>query len=74
MNAYSTRGQAPVVSIADAIAAGLAPDGGLYLPERWPQFAVADFDGANTLTEVGLRLLRPFFAGGALEAALPVFW
>ena len=71
MNAYSTRGQAPVVSIADAIAAGLAPDGGLYLPESWPQFSIKDFDGADTLTEVGLRLLRPFFAGGALEAALP---
>ena len=71
MKAYSTRGQAPQVSIAEAIAAGLAPDGGLYLPEAWPQFSPADFDGAQTLAEVGQRLLRPFFAGGALEAALP---
>jgi threonine synthase len=71
MKAYSTRGQAPQVSIAQAIAAGLAPDGGLYLPETWPQFSVADFEGADSLADVGLRLLQPFFAGGALEHALP---
>ncbi|QNN47079.1 threonine synthase [Thermomonas brevis] len=71
MNAISTRGQAPAVSIADAIAAGLAPDGGLYMPETWPSFTPAQFDGADTLTEVATRFLAPFFAGGALESALP---
>lgn len=71
MNAYSTRGQAPSVSIADAIAAGLAPDGGLYLPEHWPQFSTHDFDGAASLTEIATRFLTPFFAGDALQAALP---
>ena len=71
MNARSTRGQAPVVSIADAIAAGLAPDGGLYMPETWPSFAHAQFDGADTLAEVATRFLAPFFAGGVLADALP---
>jgi len=71
MKAYSTRGQAPAIPIAEAIAAGLAADGGLYLPEHWPQFKPADFDGAGTLAEIGLRLLQPFFEGGALETALP---
>jgi threonine synthase len=71
MNAISTRGQAPAVSIADAIAAGLAPDGGLYMPETWPSFTPAQFDGADTLAEVATRFLAPFFAGGALESALP---
>jgi threonine synthase len=71
LNATSTRGQAPVVSIADAIAAGLAPDGGLYMPETWPAFTHAQFDGADTLAEVATRFLAPFFAGGALESALP---
>ena len=71
MNARSTRGQAPVVSIADAIAAGLAPDGGLYMPETWPSFAPAQFDSADTLAEVATRFLAPFFAGGVLADALP---
>ncbi len=71
MNAISTRGHAPVVSIDDAIAAGLAPDGGLYMPETWPTFTLEQFDGAATLTDVATRFLAPFFAGGALDAALP---
>ena len=71
MMALSTRGLAPAVAIADAIAAGLAPDGGLYMPERWPTFAVSDFDGAISTADVATILLQPFFAGGALDAALP---
>ena len=71
MKAVSTRGQAPEVAIADAIAAGLAPDGGLYMPTEWPAFdAVGLADDAST-ADVAARLLAPFFAGGALEAALP---
>lgn len=71
MNAVSTRGRAPVVSIADAIAAGLAPDGGLYMPETWPTFTPAQFDGADTLADVAARFLAPFFADGALASVLP---
>lgn len=36
MRYISTRGQAPAVSFLDAVLAGMAPDGGLYVPERWP--------------------------------------
>jgi threonine synthase len=36
MRYVSTRGQAPPVSFIDAVLAGLAPDGGLYVPESWP--------------------------------------
>jgi threonine synthase len=71
MNAISTRGQAPAVSIADAIAAGLAPDGGLYLPKTWPSFTPAQFEGADTLADIATRFLAPFFADGPLETALP---
>ncbi len=38
----STRGQAPPQSFADMLLAGLAPDGGLYLPEAWPRFTAAE--------------------------------
>ena len=36
MRYISTRGAAPAVSFLDAVLAGLAPDGGLYVPESWP--------------------------------------
>jgi threonine synthase len=36
MRYISTRGQAPAVSFTDAILSGLAPDGGLYVPEQYP--------------------------------------
>jgi len=38
----STRGEAPVLGFNDAILAGLAKDGGLYLPEEWPAFSTAE--------------------------------
>ena len=41
MKALSTRGIAPPVAISQAIAAGLAPDGGLYMPEQWPAISPA---------------------------------
>lgn len=38
MQFFSTRGDAPAVSAAEAISRGLAPDGGLYVPETFPQW------------------------------------
>ena len=71
MKAVSTRGKAPAVNISQAIAAGLAPDGGLYMPVAWPAFAASDFDGAESTADVALRMLAPFFEGDALADALP---
>lgn len=48
MRYISTRGQAAPVGFVDAVLAGLAPDGGLYVPETWPTFTqgeVAAFAG-----------------------------
>jgi threonine synthase len=42
MRYLSTRGNAPLQSFAEMLLAGLAPDGGLYLPETWPQFTPAE--------------------------------
>jgi len=39
MKFISTRGQTPALSFSDAVATGLAPDGGLYLPERLPDLS-----------------------------------
>jgi len=70
MRFRSTRsgGSADLVS---ALVAGLAPDGGLYVPETLPAFSPEDFDGAETPAQVGEILLAPFFAGSALADALP---
>ena len=42
MRFISTRGQAPALGFSDAVATGLAPDGGLYLPESLPRFSAAE--------------------------------
>jgi threonine synthase len=57
--------------LVSALVAGLAPDGGLYVPERLPRFSAGDFEGCTGPADVGLRLLRPFFAGSVLEPELP---
>jgi threonine synthase len=42
MKFLSTRGQTPALDFSDAVATGLAPDGGLFLPETLPQFTSTD--------------------------------
>jgi threonine synthase len=39
MRFISTRGQTPALSFSDAVATGLAPDGGLFLPEKLPDLS-----------------------------------
>jgi threonine synthase len=66
----STRGQAPQVSVTAAIDAGLAPDGGLYVPEKFPLLDFKSFDGVDSFPEIAYRVLRPFFSGDRLESKL----
>jgi threonine synthase len=65
MRFITTRGRAPDVSFRTALFEGLAPDGGLYVPERLDPWTPADIArlGRRTLTEIGLRVLRPFTRG-----------
>ena len=58
----STRGGSPAVSISAAIAAGLAPNGGLYVPESLPRLDASAFDPHGTLADTAATLLAPFFA------------
>ena len=71
MNFSSTRGGSPPASLSAALIAGLAPDGGLYVPDSLPRFSAADFDGDTSNAQVAARLLTPFFAGDALAGGLP---
>ena len=70
MNFISTRGVAPAADIASALLAGLAPDGGLYVPEQLPRMCATYFDGCTRFPDVATRLLQPFFAGSELEVKL----
>ncbi|MBS0583789.1 MAG: threonine synthase [Proteobacteria bacterium] len=71
MNYISTRGNAPALGLSAALAAGLAADGGLYVPRSLPKFSPSDFDDCHDLPRIAERLLEPFFAGDELGAELP---
>jgi threonine synthase len=71
MNYRSTRAGTPPTSLSDAILAGLAPDGGLFVPEMLPRLGAGAFDGAASMPSIAQQLLAPFFAGDRLGAALP---
>jgi threonine synthase len=68
----STRGQSAPASFSDVLLAGLAPDGGLYLPESWPQFSlpeIAAFKGMR-YQDVAFTVLSKFTAGSFSDAEL----
>ena len=66
MQYRSTRGASPSVGFGAALTQGLAPDGGLYVPERWPSMRPEDFAGASELSDVADVLLRPYVEGDVL--------
>ena len=70
MRFVSTRDRAASASLEDAIGAGLAPDGGLYMPDLLPAFDPGDFADTRTPQAVTERLLAPLFAGTSLQASL----
>ncbi len=63
----SSRGEAPPVTLSEAIRHGLAPDGGLYLPERLPDVDVAAFTGVGRLADVAALSLGGFLQGDPLQ-------
>lgn len=67
MKFVSTRGNAPAVTFGGALTQGLAPDGGLYIPESWPSIPISAFDGATSLPDVAAVMLKPFVTGDAIE-------
>ena len=70
MRFVSTRDAAASATLSAAISAGLAPDGGLYVPQEIPRLDLTDFESVASLPDVATRLLRPYFAGDALESEL----
>lgn len=49
MKYISTRGQSPALTFSEILLGGLAPDGGLYMPESYPQFTDADLTAMRAM-------------------------
>ncbi|GAJ28718.1 threonine synthase [Acidomonas methanolica] len=65
MRYISTRGDARPRSFSDCLLAGLAEDGGLYMPESWPHFPATEWRALRGLPypELAARVIAPFAAG-----------
>ena len=61
----STRGEAAPLSFSDALLAGLARDGGLYVPQTWPQIGHSEIAAlaGRPYAEAAKRVLRPLIDG-----------
>ena len=64
MNYLSTRGNAPRAGFDEILLEGLAPDGGLYLPERYPRLELQQLQRMQALpyAELAFEVLQPFVA------------
>ena len=62
MKYVSTRGSAPSLDFAGVTLAGLASDGGLYVPAQWPQFTQEEIAAMRGLpyAELAARVMQPF--------------
>lgn len=62
MHYVSTRGRAPALDFEGVTLAGLASDGGLYLPSEWPRLSGDEIEALRALAypELAARIMRPF--------------
>ena len=70
MRFRSTRDAQPTAGFGEALAQGLAPDGGLYVPTEWPHAQAGSLGVRGSLAGIGAKLLAPFVAGDPLEPSL----
>ena len=70
MRFQSTRDPRITAGFGAALSGGLAPDGGLYVPQDWPALAPADLAGAPDLPALAARLIGPFAEGDALGESM----
>ena len=64
MNYFSTRDHQHIVSAAQAIACGLAPDGGLFVPETLPEVSAQQLQALCGMTyqQRAVEIMRPFLS------------
>jgi threonine synthase len=68
----STRGAAPALNFEDVLLTGLAPDGGLYVPETLPRYSpeeIASWAGLS-YTDLAYKIIQPFVAESIPNADL----
>ncbi len=72
MHYVSTRGSAASLDFEGATLAGLASDGGLYVPEQWPSFSADEIAAMAGLSyvETAVRVMMPFVSDSLDEAEL----
>ena len=70
MKYLSTRGHSPALSFSDVLLGGLAPDGGLYLPEKYPQFDDADLTAIREMNyrDLAFAILSRLIADSDIPA------
>jgi threonine synthase len=66
----STRGRAPVADFAQALLRGMAPDGGLYMPQAWPPLSADAARPGRAYAEIAAEVLTPFIGDALPEGAL----
>jgi threonine synthase len=74
MRFTSTRTAQGRIAFSEALTAGIAPDGGLYVPTEWPLLARAGLDvpaAGEPLAALAQQVLAPFLAEDVLREALP---
>ncbi len=69
MRYVSTRGQAPVLGFEDTMLAGLARDGGLYVPETVPSLTAPEIAALAGLSyeDAAFRVMQPFLGGAIAD-------
>ena len=72
MKFISTRGDAPRLNFEDVVLAGLASDGGLYVPESLPKFDQDEIASWANLTyqELAFKVISPFVDGEISDSDL----
>ena len=72
MDYISTRGSAPALEFEEATLAGLASDGGLYVPREWPMLDKDEITGLRnkSYVETAVTVMRPFVTGALSDDQL----
>ncbi len=72
MKYCSTRGSAPHIDFDDVLLTGLANDGGLYIPHKWPSFSESEINNMQGMTygELAAEIVQPFTEGSLIQEDL----
>ncbi|MCF6808222.1 threonine synthase [Thiotrichales bacterium 19S9-12] len=70
MKFHSTRSDTEQLLISEAMMQGLAPDGGLFIPDHFPKHLLEDFNQVTSYPEFAYHVLKPYFQSDELADQL----